>query len=126
MQIININDDQALCEKCGAHLNVLGKFTYIEDQERTPRTKSELCTCNSCGAEFTLQYDLFTPEGHISGFIFSGDVNDPTYNWQDQLTDGQKKEIGEHLKGCAICNEKLNHTITSEAWFSSIIHAKKK
>ena len=39
-----------------------------------------------------------------------------------ELTEDQKKEIGDHLTGCKLCNEKLINEIASDAWLASLIH----
>lgn len=125
MQIVNINEHLAVCAKCNSSIG-LGNFTYIRDYTQKPRMKQELCTCNNCDIEFILQYDFFDSDDHINPFIFGGDVNDPTYNWQDQLTEDQQKEIGAHLSGCKKCSERLTHEMSIEAWLASLIHSKKK
>jgi len=125
MQIVNISEESVICDKCQSSIG-LGNFTYIKDHSQDARTKQELCSCNNCEAEFILQYDFFNAEGHINPYIFGGDVNDPTYNWQDQLTPDQQKEIGTHLSACSLCSDKLTHEMGIEAWLASMIHSKKK
>ena len=122
MQFVNLNDDEAPCSKCGTNLATLGTFRLVEEKESTSREKKELCKCTNCGKDFILHYDLFDKDNHINNFVFGGDVNDPAYNWQDQLTKSQKIEIGEHLKTCTICNGRLINEITSDAWLASLIH----
>ena len=126
MQIVNILEETAPCKICGTDLSVLGKFTYLGVANNTARQKDERCKCNTCHTEFITHYDFFDKDGHINNFIFSGDINDPTYNWQDQLTPEQTKEIGEHLLTCKICNDRLNEEVTSDAWLASLLHNYKK
>jgi len=122
MQVVNLNEDLIPCSKCGVNLSVLGSFIYIRMKENTPRIKEEICRCKKCGTEFILHYDFFDEEGHVNSFVFSGDINDLKYNWQDQLTDEQKKAIGEHLKTCEICNKRLVDEVASDAWLASLLH----
>lgn len=126
MQIVDLNNDQAPCSKCGSNLAILGSFTHCDIKDNTEKIKNEICQCKTCGEKFILQYNFFDITGHINSFVFSGDVNDPTYNWQDQLTDAQKDAIGNHLKNCSVCNHRLNNEITSDAWLASLIHNSKK
>jgi hypothetical protein len=122
MQTVDLNNDHAPCSNCGADLVILGSFTHCEIKENTEKTKNEICRCNICGGKFILQYNFFDSMGHINSFVFSGDVNDPAYNWQDQLTTDQKNAIGKHLKECSVCNHRLDNEITSDAWLASLIH----
>ena len=126
MQIINNQDETASCKVCDSDLTVLGSFTYLGVTFNFPRFKNEQCRCNKCQTEFTLHYELFDKDGHINNFVFGGDINDTTYNWQDQLTIYQKEEIGEHLRTCQICIERLNDEVTSDAWLASLLHNYKK
>lgn len=126
MQKVNILDETALCSKCGADLTLLGNFTYLGITVNSSRQKDEQCKCTACGTEFTLHYEYFDSEGHINSFVFNGDVNDPSYNWQDQLTPEQTKEIGEHLSSCCTCNQRLDNEISSDAWLASLLHNYKK
>ena len=126
MQIVNNQDETVPCKVCGTDLTVLGNFIYLGVTTNYPRQKDEKCKCNKCHTEFTLHYDFFDKDGHVNSFVFGGDVNDPSYNWQDQLIPDQKKEIGEHLYTCKICNERLNEEVTSDAWLASLLHNYKK
>jgi uncharacterized protein with PIN domain len=122
MQIANLNDDLIPCSKCGVNLSVLGSFVHVGVKENTSRKKDEICKCKNCGTEFILHYAFFDEEGHVNSFVFSGDINDPEYNWQDLLTPEQSKAIGEHLKICEICNKRLIDEVASDAWLASLIH----
>jgi hypothetical protein len=104
----------------------LGNFIYLDFTKNSPRQKDEQCKCTQCGTEFTLHYDYFDAEGHINSFVFNGDINDSTYNWQDQLTPEQTKEIAEHLASCDICNGRLTDEMASDAWLASLLHNYKK
>jgi hypothetical protein len=126
MQIINILDEAAPCKICGSDLTVLGKFIYLGVASNTANQKDERCKCTTCQTEFITHYDFFDAEGHINSFIFSGDVNDPTYNWQDKLTPEQKEEIGKHLFTCKICSGRMDEEVTSDAWLASLLHNYKK
>jgi uncharacterized protein with PIN domain len=126
MQIVNLNEDVVPCSKCHINLSVLGSFTHIGVKENTALKKDEICRCNKCGMEFILHYEFFDKEGHVNSFVFSGDINDPEYNWQDQLTEEQKIAIGDHLKTCALCNKKLIDEVASDAWLASLVHRIKK
>jgi hypothetical protein len=126
MQIVNLKDDVVHCSVCGTNLAILGTFTHIGVKNNTPNSKDELCQCNKCKNEFVLHYDFFDEEGHVNSFIFGGDINDPEYNWQDQLTLEQKEAIGKHLKTCKICNERLINEVASDAWLASLVHGIKK
>ena len=126
MQIVNVSEEEAFCKSCGSNLVELGNFEYCGSTLNSSREKDEQCKCKKCGALFTLHYDLFNPDGHIQSFVFSGDVNDPAFNWQDILTDEQKQEIGTHLKSCKTCSDRLTEAIISDAWLASLLHNGKK
>jgi DNA-directed RNA polymerase subunit RPC12/RpoP len=122
MQIINNMGETALCSQCGQDLTILGSFTYIGVTTNTATQKSEKCQCKNCGHHFLLQYQYFDSGGHVNSFIFNGDINDLTYNWQDQLTSKQKKSIGDHLRICDTCMKKMTDEALSDAWLASLLH----
>jgi hypothetical protein len=124
LQRVKISEDVVPCSECGNNIVELGHHKYSEQSENTPTQKDELCTCRVCGKEFLLHYEFFDEGGHINSFVFNGDINNPEYNWQDLLTEDQKKTIGEHLKDCAICSERLENEIISDAWLASLLHDK--
>jgi hypothetical protein len=126
MQIVNIAFESVPCSVCELNLSELGNFIYLGPTKNSPRQKDEQCKCTKCGTEFILHYDYFDADGHINSFVFNGDINDHSYNWQDQLTPEQTKEIAEHLATCSICNDRLNEAITSDAWLASLLHNYKK
>jgi hypothetical protein len=122
MQIMHNTDDDAPCSNCGQNLAELGSFIYTGITINGSRQKDEECQCKKCGQHFILQYSYFDDKGHINAFVFNGDVNDPSYNWQDQLTPDQRKEIGSHLKTCKICMDKLTEETLSDAWLAYLLH----
>jgi hypothetical protein len=122
MQTVDIMSESSPCSTCGSNLSELGNFIYLGITKNFPREKDEQCKCTKCGTEFTLHYDYFDDERHINSFVFNGDINDPTYNWQDQLTPEQINEIAEHLTSCNICSDRLNEEMASDAWLASLLH----
>jgi len=121
MQKININDE-ATCDHCGARLTGLTEFSYAGDFFAYPDSREEICKCNKCGTKFILHYDLFDKDGHIYARVFTGDINNPSFNWQDSLTEEQKNAIELHLRSCPDCQERLTEEMLSDAWFASIMH----
>ena len=127
MQIVNIMSEESTpCSVCGRNLNELGNFVYLGFTKNSLREKDEQCKCTKCGTEFIMHYDYFDSDGHINSFVFNGDINDPSYNWQDQLTSEQTIEIAEHLTTCNVCSNRLNDEIASDAWLASLLHNYKK
>lgn len=126
LQVVNITDNDPQCSQCGHDIEELDSFVYDHVTINTATEKDEQCHCKNCKNPFTLHYDFFDSEGHINSFVFTGDVNDPTYNWQDVLTPEQKKEIGTHLLSCPQCAERLDEELITDAWLASLIHSNKK
>jgi len=126
LQKVDICDEHAVCRHCGSSLSDLSNFVYADECETGPRHKDELCKCNSCGMHFVLHYDLFDEKGHILEKVFVGDINSREYNWQDILTDEQKKAISEHLTECKTCQERLEEEILTDAWFASFMEDLRK
>lgn len=122
MQIINNTDESAPCSKCGRNLAELGSFTYMGTTINLATQKDEECQCKNCGEHFILCYQYFDKNDHINSFVFNGDINDPSYNWQDQLISEQRESIGAHLKTCEICMKKMINEALSDAWLASFIH----
>jgi hypothetical protein len=122
MQIIDNTDEEAPCSNCGENLAELGSFTYEGITVNSAIHKEEECQCKKCGQHFILRYRFFDEDGHVNAFVFNGDINDPTYNWQDQLTLEQKKSISDHLKTCEICIQKMTDETLTDAWLASLIH----
>ena len=125
LQIANVSEEEVPCSACQNNLIELGHHIFTGKSTNTPTQKDEVCTCKVCGKEFLLHYEFFDKDGHINSFVFNGDVNNPSYNWQDQLTTEQKKAIGEHLNNCVACSDRLEHEIISDAWLASLLHSKK-
>ena len=68
-----------------------------------------------------MRYDLFDGDGHIYPVVFTGDINNPSYNWQDLLTAEQKDEIRRHMEGCRECTDRLSEEMLNDAWFASFM-----
>lgn len=125
MHRINItSNDKVLCLNCGSNLSLIGNFKFVEIYKNSAREREELCECVVCQQRFIMHFNYFDMDGHIKNFVFGGDANDLNYNWQDQLTEIQKKEIEDHLKNCITCNNRLLNETTLDAWFASLIHKK--
>ena len=122
LQKINIEQRHATCKNCGNSILELNHFRYAGKTVTAPRYFEELCVCSECGANFLIHYDIFDSYGHINPRTFSGDVNNPEYNWQDSLTEEQKGLIAEHLKACPVCCDRLSEETLEDAWFAGIIH----
>jgi hypothetical protein len=120
-QIVNINQKSAPCQQCGSNLIEITNFSYAGETTSTSAAREELCKCKNCGSTFILHYDLFDSEGHIYSKVFTEDVNNPSYNWQDSLTEDQKKAIAGHLQHCSVCVDRLSHELLTDAWLKSFI-----
>ena len=125
-QRVNIGKSREGCRKCGTNLLDVSNFRYTEEFVSGPTYREELCICKTCNTPFVLRYELFDKKGHVYSRVFTEDVNDPQHNWQDNLTEEQKKLISEHLETCEVCKDRLSNEILSDAWFGSIIHRGKK
>ena len=126
LQHININQTIAPCEKCGADITDIANFAFDGEISSEPLYREEKCKCKQSENTFILHYDLFDSDGHIFSRVFTEDVNNPFYNWQDVLSDSQKKAISEHLKACKICQERLSQEILDDAWFSNFLNTLRK
>jgi hypothetical protein len=125
-QIVSINNDQAICEHCGSNISDIINFLYANRTEAHALYSDEYCICKKCKSTFIIRYDIFDPEGHIYSRVFSEDINDATYRWQDHLTVDQKNVIAEHLKECVVCHNRLSQEILTDAWLKSIIEDLRK
>jgi hypothetical protein len=125
MQRINISQEEARCENCGTDLLDIRNIKYTEKAINKPTYREEFCLCKKCGDTFILHYDIFDKEGHVEPRVFSGDINNPEYNWPDNLTQEQRDTINEHLKICSICVGRADDELLSDAWMAGIIHNKK-
>lgn len=121
-QKVNISQDHAYCQKCHADILDIINFRYGGKIILEPTFREELCECRHCGTPFVIRYDLFDEDGHIEPRVFTGDSNDPEYNWQEKLSENQKEVIACHLRGCKECQERLEAEMLTDAWFASIIH----
>jgi len=120
-QKININDEEATCAHCKGSLSRLADFAYDGQRTNSPTYTNELCKCRKCGTPFIMHYDLIDADGHIMPQVFTEDVNNPNYNWQDILDEAQKKAISDHLAACEKCQELLNEETLTNAWFAKLI-----
>ena len=125
-QIVDINKDNVPCRNCGANLVDVVNFVYMGEVDTRSTFIEEHCQCKHCKSIFILHYDLFDIDGHIYSKVFTEDVNNPDNNWQDNLTEEQKKIISQHLRGCKICIDRLNQEILTDAWLKSFIQALKE
>jgi hypothetical protein len=123
-QIAQISEETVPCSTCGNNVIELGHHAFTGHSKNSPTQKDEECLCRLCGKEFLLHYEFFDVDGHVNNFVFNGDINNPAYNWQDQLTVDQKNIIGEHLRTCSICSDRLEHEIISDVWLASLMHKK--
>lgn len=125
LQRVDVSKNKAFCDKCGASILDITNFEYLGRTKNEPRFKEETCACKHCRTKFILIYHLFTPQEHVNPLVFSEDINDADYNWQDNLTDKQKQEIAAHLRQCSLCYEKLDEERLADSWFASIVHGVK-
>lgn len=125
-QKVNISQDHAYCRKCEADILDIINFEYAGKTILKPMFREELCKCRHCGTPFVLRYDLFDEDGHVEPRVFTGDVNNPDYDWPDLLSEGQREVIADHLRNCEECQERLETEMLTDAWFASIIHGGKK
>jgi hypothetical protein len=58
--------------------------------------------------------------------VFTGDVNNPNFNWQELLTPAQKKAVELHVEGCQECKGRMNNEVLTDAWFSSFMNDLRK
>jgi hypothetical protein len=125
MQRVHINQERAKCAVCGSNLLEITNFKYAGKTLTEPTHSDEVCICRICRTQFLLRYDFFDEDGHINPYTFSEDANDPEYNWQDNLTDEQRKIIASHLQECPVCQDRLSEQILKDAWFADILHKAK-
>jgi hypothetical protein len=120
-QIVDINEDIVPCIKCGANLVDVANFKYDGQIVTEATFVEEACCCKKCDRSFIMHYDLFDPKGHIYSKVFSEDINNPEVNWQDALTDAQKKTISEHLEHCEVCTDRLSQETLTDAWLKDFV-----
>jgi transcription elongation factor Elf1 len=126
MQIVDINEATVPCVICGSNLIDITNFMYDGQTTSTATYREERCKCKQCGTLFILHYNLFDENGHVYSKVFTEDINNPTYNWQDALTEEQKAKISEHLQHCEICVDRLSHEILTDAWLKGFINDLRK
>jgi hypothetical protein len=120
-QTVDINLSSVPCDHCGSDLIDVANFMYDGETVSTATVREEHCKCKKCGTPFILHYDLFDPEGHVYAKVFTEDINNRDYNWQDSLTEDQKVKISEHLEHCPICIDRLSHETLTDAWLRNFI-----
>ncbi len=126
LQHINICNEDEYCIHCKSNILDLANFTYEGEVKSEPTYWEELCVCKSCNTSFIIHYDIFDAKGHIFSRVFSEDINDINYKWQETLTDAQKDIIAEHLENCEKCRKRLCAEILSNAWFSNFMDELRK
>ena len=126
LQHVDVSKEEVLCQKCEADILDMANFTYAEKYVAKPTYWEELCKCKVCGTLFVMHYDIFDPEGHVYPRVFTEDINNPDYKWQDTLTDEQKRNLSEHLEACHICKERLSAEMLSDAWLGSFMENLRK
>ena len=119
MRVI-VSEEEAFCTKCHSNILEITNIRYAGETKVAPKMTEELYECRKCGTQFVIQYPIFDAEGHIESKTFSGDINDPTHNWQDNLSEEQIRVISEHMKICTVCQDQLDEEILKDAWFASI------
>ena len=125
LHIININNEKASCSSCEIDILDIANIAYEGKAKIDPRYREELCHCRNCGTKFIIHYDFFDKDGHIYPRVFSEDINNPNFHWQDLLVPEQIKEISDHLVSCKICQDSLSEEILNDAWLASVIHSSK-
>lgn len=126
LQVVNINKNKALCICCNTDILNIAHFNYDKETINTPQYREELCKCKKCQTQFILHYDLFDSKGHIYSRVFTEDINNPDFNWTDELTTEQKEKISEHMEKCPVCCENLSQELLTDAWFKSFIEDLRK
>lgn len=126
LQIVDINKDVVKCEVCGANIVDLVNFIYENKSESTAYDRREYCRCRQCHTPFILYYEMFDSEGHIYPSIFTEDINNPSCNWPDNLTEEQKEVVSAHLETCKICMDRLSQELLTDAWLKDFIASRKK
>jgi len=128
IQVINIGKEwpKEYCRGCGASILDVANIKYDGKKAEEPRHGEELYKCRKCGANFVIRYEFFDADGHIHPRVFSGDVNDKSFDWQSLLTDVQKGEISKHLESCETCQKRLTEETLNDALFANFLHSMRK
>jgi len=117
---VEVSEDLAQCRNCGANIIDIKNFKYAGETRAAATFTEELYMCRHCKTKFIIRYELFDSDGHINSKTFSSDINSPENQWQDNLTDEQKRLVTKHLKKCPECKERLDEELLRDAWFSSM------
>jgi len=125
MQLVDINKENH-CDTCGASITHIPNFKYAGTFTTGATYRNEECVCTQCGTHFIMHYELFDPEGHIYSKVFTGDINNLNYNWQELLTKEQLDVIARHLSECTVCQDRLSEEILTDAWFSDFLNQIRK
>jgi len=104
IQTIKFNESTKICSRCHSDLS-LDNIIYLGQKWSEPTYWDELHKCSECEQLFFLRHGIFDRKGHIQRYVFSEDINDPDYNWTDNLSASQKLTIAKHLDTCSICKE---------------------
>lgn len=121
LQIVDINEKEIFCQYCGADLIDIANYIFYGGKISELHYWKELCKCKKCKNNFILRHNIYDKYGHIYPHIFSEDINNPEYKWQEILTEEQKELIAKHLTNCEICRDRLSQEILSDAWLKSFI-----
>ncbi len=119
LQHVDVSKEDVFCKHCKSDILDVVNFKYAGESQAKPTYWEELCVCKVCGNQFIMHYDIFDPAGHIYPRVFSEDINNPEYKWQDTLSEEQKENISKHLVNCDVCRERLSAEMLADAWFSS-------
>jgi len=121
LQHVDVGNEDEYCRCCKSDILDVANFTYNGEVRSEPTYWEELCVCKKCNNSFVIHYDIFDADGHIYSRVFSEDINNKSYKWQETLTDAQKEIIAGHLESCDICRDRLSAEMLSDAWLSSFM-----
>ena len=115
IQIVKFNGSKGICKHCKTVITDVNNMTYLKIRWGEPKHWDELSKCDKCGHQFLLRHDIFDKKGHILPFVFTGDINNPKYNWTDNLNEKQKLTIAKHIEKCSTCQKLSSEQILSDA-----------
>jgi hypothetical protein len=115
LQIVRYNGSKIKCRNCDQNLTDINNTTYLKQRWGSPKYWDELCQCDDCGNKFILRYELFDKEGHVYLFVFTEDINNPNYNWIDNLNNKQRIAVTRHVEQCSICQKKIEDQLCMDA-----------
>ncbi len=121
LQKVGIGNVEELCKECNSDLTDIANFIFDKEVHNEPTYRQELCKCLGCSTQFIMHYDIIDSGGHIYQRVFSEDINNDRYSWQEDLTEEQKGEISKHLESCEVCRERLTHEQLAEAWLKDFM-----